>query len=100
MQLNALTNDNLMQHCVLTLLHLTTNSLYDCNDEDDNCHAHMWDDSSVIVNGWKNDYHFMTSKHECDWDVVICNNGHVSELYSGKLLYAYQLNFIYKLKYS
>ena len=41
------------------------------------CHQRV-----VIANGWKNDYQFMAYEHGCDWDVVICNNGHVSIAYS------------------
>ena len=78
----------------ITLLCLTTNSKYihnngvdnnvvDGNDNDSldtimDDYMDDYNDSSVdsssddsdsvrIMKGWKNDYHFMTSKHECDW---------------------------------
>ena len=42
----------------------------------------MDSDTSVIVNGWINDYNFMTSKNNCDWNVVACNDGYVSVPFS------------------
>ena len=46
-------DENLIQRYVLSLLYLTTNGSYLDNEAD------------VSMHGWKDNYHFISSKHEC-----------------------------------